>query len=269
MPKLQVNEVLNATTTTDCECSSNDPTRPCVSDDIIDIFDKIFHTNDINEIKTMTHCKSEACILKSSKVRAAIPRERINQELSTNFKVEGPRDNTNLLNNVVIDNTLKLWVQEFPDFFPCHFAMMDFKQTQEEFETIDLCKVFESGKKIFACVLNTDVSSGPGKHWVSVVVNARNLSNIQIMYYNSAGNPPPKPVVEWMERRRHELKKLGKPDVIPITRVRHQKSDTECGVYSLYFIRCCLDGVEPSFFFDNVISDEAMMEFRKHCFRQS
>lgn len=59
----------------------------------------------------------------------------------------------------------------------------------------------------------------------------------------------------------------GRVEAVPLTDVRHQNSRTECGVYTLYFIRSRLEGRPYSEFRSGRIPDEAMTEFRRHVFR--
>jgi hypothetical protein len=55
---------------------------------------------------------------------------------------------------------------------------------------------------------------------------------------------------------------------IAVTDVDHQESQTECGLYALYYIRRRLDGTPFSFFFEKLIRDAAMTAFRTHVFRK-
>ena len=273
LEKLSTNEVIEKTSLDTNECYHKNPDGTC-SGLTNEIAEKMNLT--LKELDKKYHCDgSEACVL--SKAGHHVDKRRAQIELMTKFKPEGPKNSTALLNNVVIDNCLISWCADYPDFYPCPFAMMDFARTKEKFETINLVDLFTKKhvdgkyKRIFGCVINTDNSTGPGKHWVSCVVNARDMKNILILYYNSAGNPPPEPIIEWMERRRRELSEMdaceGDVEIIPVTRVRHQESNTECGVYSLYFIRCMIEGNSYDMFFNNIIDDEAMKKFRKFLFR--
>jgi hypothetical protein len=46
----------------------------------------------------------------------------------------------------------------------------------------------------------------------------------------------------------------------------HQKSNSECGAYSLYYIWLRLQGKPYTFFKDNLITDSNMLEFRSTIF---
>jgi hypothetical protein len=131
------------------------------------------------------------------------------------------------------------------------------------------------------CVLNTDISSGRGKHWVAVFIDCRDDNEWTIEYFNSAGNPPPTTMINWMEKTRKQLtdyaNKLtdssssNKPinvETVCVTDIEHQQSETECGMYSLFYIRARLDGKSYKWFTQTVIPDADMIEFRKHLFRK-
>jgi hypothetical protein len=55
---------------------------------------------------------------------------------------------------------------------------------------------------------------------------------------------------------------------LPVTDVRHQDSQTECGLYILFYIRARLEGRPCAEFARSRIPDAAMAEFRSHVFRE-
>lgn len=232
-------------------------------------------------------CDSESCVITHPSFRKFGNRSglatasQINGELETRFKYVGPREGNSLLSNIHIDETLQRWARVFTSFYCCPFAMMDFEVNGDKLGKIDIYDVFEGkvpldiGNKevvlrsanTFACVLNTDISSGPGKHWVAVFVDNRNPI-CSIEYFNSAGNPPTKAVTRWMAKAKKRIvSKGGAAEIVAVTDIDHQESQTECGVYTLYYVRRRLEGTPYTFFFDRLVPDDLMTEFRKHCFR--
>lgn len=234
-------------------------------------------------------CESESCILAHPRFRRwgeahGVPAAAVEQELAANFKAPGPRTGRRWLSNINIDRTLERWARVFPDFFPCGFAMMDFDRTQEPFATIALSDVLDGRiptnigtghtrrrNRCFATAVNTDVSTGPGEHWVAVFVDCRG-PRWTVEYFNSTGNPPPRPMVGWMERTRqhlagHPRAPAGGVEAVAVTDVNHQESNTECGLYAMYYIRRRLEETPHEFFRRQVIPDAAMVAFRQHCFR--
>lgn len=256
----------------------------------------------VQDAATILGCSSEACILSHPVFRSyankkGISSKQLDLELATRFKTVGPRESRALLNNFNIDETLQRWALVFPDFYPCPFAMMDFDNTGSLFSTIDLAKVYKGeeplvlgpglGKilrpnRTFGCIVNTDTSLGPGKHWVAIFIDCRGDRNAPwtVEFFNSVGRPPLKPLIKWMERTRYNLARFrldnnmtsGSFDncvlSIPVTNKDHQESQTECGMYSLFYIRRRLEGVPYQLFDEEIISDNAMIAFRKHVFRK-
>jgi hypothetical protein len=234
-------------------------------------------------------CGSESCVLSHPALRKHAAQTApggtaaVDRDLATRFKAAGPRDSRALLSNYDIDATLRRWARAFPELWPCPFAMMDFDRNGDAFGDVDLADVVAGRAAVdigagavrrpspcFACVVNTDVSTGPGKHWVAVFADCRSASAWTVEYFNSAGRPPPRPMVGWMERARAQLAAApGAPPVatVAVTDVDHQESQTECGLYALFYIRRRLEGTPYTFFAGDRIPDDAMTAFRRHVFR--
>ena len=112
---------------------------------------------------------------------------------------------------------------------------------------------------------------------MDVFGDCRGEGEWSVEYFNSAGNPPPPPVTRWLEETASRLmtyrashpRKYGDGAVVPVplTDIRHQDSQTECGNYALYYIRRRLEGAPYSEFRETRIPDVAMLAFRKHIFR--
>jgi hypothetical protein len=275
---------------------------PCAPEEVINIIKEVLPMQEdsgdsgFNIIKAAQEkykCPNESCVIEEvSRQVNANKRKTLERVLSRNFKPKGPRDSLALLNNHHIDNTLKLWGQEFTDFYPCPFAMMDFNVNGNEFNKVNFPDLLEGnvavdlGKmvpkntrvcKTFGCVVNTDTSDGGGKHWVAVFVDCRlpTGSPWSIEYFNSAGHTPPNIMIDWMESRRAILNKYRNSKnqlnneviTVSVTNIDHQESQTECGLYALFYIRRRLEGVPYDFFNKQLVPDAAMTEFRKYIFR--
>lgn len=255
----------------------------------------------VREVAGILGCPSESCIIAHPDIhkfvverRLATPHE-LELELGLRFKAPGPRNSLALLSNYNLDETLQRWGRVFTEFFPCPFAMMDFDSNGDYFGEANFPAILQgraeaelgSGvgrvrrkSSCFGCIVNTDTSRGPGKHWVAVFVDCRPPPGEPwtVEYFNSAGRPPPKPMVGWMERTRAQLAEYrsGRPEnrnticeaiSVPVTDMDHQESQTECGLYALFYIRRRLEGVPYTFFEQQLVPDEAMTTFREHVFR--
>jgi Ulp1 family protease len=97
------------------------------------------------------------------------------------------------------------------------------------------------GKRKLGIVFNLDKHDEPGSHWVSMFVD---VDNSFIFYYDSARNNTPAEVT----RLKNEITKQGAALSPPIhfkyitNKHSHQRTNTECGMYSLFFIITMLTG---------------------------
>lgn len=237
----------------------------------------------IDVAKRLTNCDSEKCVLNSSAIQNKVNRDVLRKS-QKRFKPSGPHNSTKLLSNFNIDNVLGNFVEikKHHGFYHMNFQMMDFngsdKWPPSELATVNICKdVIEGGYNCMGVVMNTDTRSGNGKHWFALFCDFRRSGGksdpYTIEYFNSSGNPPQRPVHEWLVKtvecigeyqftsgaqKRHAV-------YVITSTLQHQKSQTECGPYSLYFIWSRLNK-EPTSSFSNIIPDGKMMAFRKHLF---
>lgn len=95
-------------------------------------------------------------------------------------------------------------------------------------------------KKYFGIVFNTDTYDGPGKHWMSMYISL-NKKKPCILFFDSACTYP---------NLHHEIRgfinniKTIYPNIdfeVKYNTKTHQTSNSECGMYSIYFILCMVD----------------------------
>lgn len=238
-------------------------------------------------------CTSESCVVTHPRFRQHAGEPLVQRNLESRFKEFGPRDTLALTSNYNLDGTLQKWARVFPEFYPYPFCMMNFEATGEALARISPVLWLEGNAPVDlglpgqrtvyracthgGCIVNTDLAPGKGKHWVAVFIDCRPIDGPwTIEYFNSSGNPPPRRMVRWMEQRSGELATYraqsrgaaGGVRTVPVTSARHQESDTECGLYALFYIRSRCEGHPYTEFAGSRIADETMVEFRKHVFRR-
>jgi predicted enzyme related to lactoylglutathione lyase len=235
------------------------------------------NTNDasvvaVSVIKSVTGCDSEVCALNKIKKQTNDEdlKDKITKEIRTKFKPEGPMNNTNILSNFNIDQTLDQYALKYKNFYHIQFAMIDFKKYDTMLKKYNPIEEYKNGKTMAGCVINTDVSSGGGKHWMALFVDLRS-SDASIEFFNSSGNAPAKEIVDWMidiEKSINEYFTDSTPKILTNAGVVHQHSQTECGVYSLYYIISRIKVKPQKYFTENIVPDNEMVKFRKIIFRQ-
>lgn len=195
------------------------------------------------------------------------------------FKPIGPCNSTKLLNNFNIDNTLHQWeinslILFKKKFKHIPFQMIDFLEDHNsELANLDIVKdIIKQGYNCFGVVLNTDISSGPGKHWFCIFGDfghkGTETDPFILEYFNSSGNPPMDSVRTWLSQAEYELAKQGYHcKIIKSIKSRVQNSDTECGVFCLIYILSRLENKPHNWFEETGTSDNEMIKFRAQLFR--
>lgn len=85
-------------------------------------------------------------------------------------------------------------------------------------------------------IFNLSPHNRKGTHWVAMFIN---LIDNFIFYFNSSGNPIPQNINKFTDIVKNQAKCLNPPKQLEFhqnTNIQHQESNTECGMYCLYFI---------------------------------
>ena len=143
---------------------------------------------------------------------------------------------------------------------------IDFDIVSKEYANIDICKLKNNGITKIGCVFNLDKHNQKGSHWVSLFID---LNIKYIGYFDSVGVcPPPLEVIKLMNKICIQADKCAKIKLTQkCNKVRHQYGNSECGVYSLYFIYQCLLGKTFEEVANVPISDEKVNLYRDYFFR--
>lgn len=241
--------------------------------------------NIVDTIKKSLNCSTEKCVLLNMSKTIDENKKHVLKNSLDRIKPNGPANSTKLLNNENIDNVLKKLSKLHNGFYHMNFQMIDFagekigndwkiikgiKITPTALGKLDMTTdVINKGFKTFGVVMNTDVRTNGGIHWFALFCDFR-THPFTIEYFNSSGNKPVKQIQDWLIKTELNITKHdNKAKVIILSGVAHQKSQTECGLYSLYFIWNRLNGIPALNFQEKKIADSKMTEFRKHCFAES
>ena len=160
------------------------------------------------------------------------------------------------LSTTEIDNVMVQFEPLFSDFkyigcFPSDY----FKLNPDMFPGDTVRKYARS-----ALIFNLDSSKQPGSHWVAVYFTS-NTGNLTIEYFDPTGKSPNRNIKRFLT-----TPPLDTAGYVENT-YAHQKGDTECGVYSLYFIIERLMGRSFAEASSQSMPDEAINRFRSFLFR--
>jgi hypothetical protein len=232
----------------------------------------------IQQIMALIGVQYEAEIWQNSQIRRFVGNEYADRILADRFKPKGPANSTALLNNNNIDQNLEQWAKLShklfnKKFWHIPFQMIDFADMHTELSNLDVYDLIKRGYDCFGVVMNTDISANRGKHWFCLYGDLAHAGTkedpYKLEYFNSSGNPPMDEVLTWLEHQTHRMLRDHKKycEIVRSAPRRLQHSKTECGVWSILYIRSRLENKPPSWFYSVNANDHDMIEMRKKIFR--
>jgi hypothetical protein len=148
------------------------------------------------------------------------------------------------LTNFDIENVLNQYEKAYPTFRFIGPSPIDYDTRPNRSDCVcnNLCNFsvdenLKNGKTKIGIVFNLDPHNKSGSHWVAMFID---LEDKFLFYFNSTGENI-QPLLKKFKNTVIEqgVKRLGKMDY-HVNTYEHQRSNTECGMYCLYFIITCL-----------------------------
>lgn len=151
------------------------------------------------------------------------------------------------LSDLDIDAAMKQYADEFPSFQYLGTMPVDFAEKTKRGACVKVCskapfRDVVLGKKLGATIINLDVHTGKGTHWVALALDCRGATP-RLMFYDSTGTKPP---ARWMKKtspyalilaafkKRETRRKVAAGAVY--NKAKHQRRNTECGVFAMMFV---------------------------------
>lgn len=211
----------------------------------------------VDTIQYKMNCKNDVdfCILNK--------KSDFYKEIRTFFKPVTP-GSRKWLNTINIKDVMEQYMLKYEDFMFYGPVPLDFYNFYTELKNINM-KSLTKNKKRIGIIFNLDYSYQPGSHWVSLFIDFKNKT---ICFFDSVGTKPPKEIQTLMKDIATEAQKVGIKMNVIVNQKQHQYKNTECGIYSIYFLVSRLEGKTCSMIFDNIIKDDKMKEYRKTFFRE-
>jgi hypothetical protein len=233
-------------------------------------------TNNAKEIHTKLSqllsnvCNKESCWLKQKADFGELPKET-----SDVFAPDSPpewKSNPNeWLSSVDIINVMKQYEKAYKCFEFIGPSPVDFDTRKMYGECVwnELCKFniqeqIKSGKTKIGIIFNTDPHDKPGQHWISLFIN---IKKPNIFFFDSTGDKAPKEVKALIDRIIQQGNTLNPPIHFKYddsAGIKHQTGNTECGIYSLYFIVHMLEDKTTNHYLKtHLLPDKYINKFRR------
>jgi hypothetical protein len=238
------------------------PDRPIKTKKKKDIWDKL-------KEYYATICNKESCW-----VRQMVKNTKLEKELLDAFAPESPKDwdkNPNeWLSSIDIIQVMNKYEKEYKCFNFLGPSPIDYDTHKinntcvwEELCHFKLSQHIKEGYTKIGIIFNLDPHYKGGSHWVSLFINVKTKT---IFYFDSAGEPIPKQIEKFV----NTVIEQGQAHSTPIKfkfdqnyPIEHQYGNTECGIYSLFFIIYMLqDKISGHYLKTHIIKDKYMENFR-------
>lgn len=189
----------------------------------------------------------------------------IAKHLRPKMPSEWKREPRTWLTNFNIDVVMSQYEDKYPDFTFLDVYPSDFCSYN------GLCDIPLDGR-YYGMVINLSDHRGSGSHWTALFVCTNSaLPCYGVYYYDSVGNPPPKEMKDLMDTLK---KKGGKKFKYVINKKQHQFKNTECGMFSMFYIIKWLywvhkdpNTVHADIVNNKYITDDTIFQLRQIFFR--
>jgi hypothetical protein len=211
-------------------------------------------------------CTTQLCWTQQDFIKKMNEEMKIQLEKFT-LRPEGPNGRFEWLNTININEVMDQHEIVHKDFLFLGAVPMDFHEIKQEgVYDLDLDKTKKDGITKFGIVFNLDNHNQSGSHWVAAYAD---MESGQVYYFDSYGTRPEKRVTNFMSKlaKHYEETYPEKKCDVRHAKTRHQRENSECGVYSINFILELLGGKSFDEIEKNVIPDKEVNKLRTKIFR--
>ena len=192
----------------------------------------------MKHLKKNTKCNEEQCWIK------LLPQhEQINIK-NYLYRPKYPKEWNNNKNEWLSNYDILAVIKQYEESYTCFkfigptFIDFDAKLYDDKCVENDLCKFHidtyqKTEQTKIGIIFNLDKHNQSGSHWVSLFID---LENEFIFYFNSTGEETPPEIKAFINRVITQSREQGIKLNYKFNDLEHQLEDTECGIYSLFFI---------------------------------
>lgn len=233
-------------------------------------------TNDAKEIhKILSNYLSNVCNKESCWLKQNDEFGQLDENFKDSFAPESPAEwkkNPNeWLSSLDIIKVMKQYEKAYKCFEFIGPSPIDFDTKKiygecvwEELCNFNLEEQIKNRKTKIGIIFNTDPHNKPGEHWISMFIN---IKKGKIFFFDSVGHTAPPEIVKFVEKITEQGKQLKRKINFAYDEnhpVEHQYGNTECGIYSIFFIVHMLeDKFTEHYLKTHILKDNYMTKFRK------
>ena len=218
-----------------------------------------------------TGCKKgeDHCLLDKSSFDENTKKELRKQYLRPRRPKGWDKDPDMWLDNYNIMAVMKQYEEthdwfKFLGIFPIDFSAPDpysssVKCLYKETCDLNLKNEYTNGIRGIGMIFNLDPHYKGGSHWVGLYINLQDIHKPYVSYFDSYGYKTPPLIARLMRSFKLQIDtcELG------FNARRFQYGGSECGMFSMYFIICMINGIPFKDFCKDSVNDAFMLKLRK------
>ena len=215
-------------------------------------------------------CSKESCWLRQNFINKDLSQKLLEESFSPKSPESWKKNPSEWLSNIDIMKVMSQYERSYKCFEFIGPSPIDYDAhylngvcVWEELCEFDLQEKIDDKKTKIGIIFNLDKHTEPGSHWVALFIH---IPRKEIYYFDSNADEAPKQVKKLIKNITKQGEKLGITFTERVNTTRHQYQDSECGMYSMYFIIQMLKGKTFDYFLRNRISDQTMNKLRKEYF---
>jgi len=215
-------------------------------------------------------CNRESCWLRSKFMQGNTDAELLNYTFAPKAPQKWKVKPDEWLSSLDIESVMKQYEKYYKCFEFLGPSPIDYDHHKlygecvwEELCNLNISDQIKRHKNKIGIILNTHPHNKSGEHWISIFIN---IKKKEIIYFDSNGNKPPSQVVKLMNEIKAQGQQLGINFTISENDIEHQETESECGMYCLYFIVEMLKDKDLNYFLENKIDDGEVFKLRKKYF---
>lgn len=217
-------------------------------------------------------CKRESCWLKHMCIKEGLPSNIYDLTFSPEMPKSWLHNPNEWLSSLDIVAQMKQWEAKYDDFKFIGPSPIDYDNHKMFGECVwdELCKFslkshLRGNIRKIGIIFNLDPHDKPGSHWVAVFLNDDKKT---IYYFDSYGDKPLPQIKKFINEVIDQSRSLNHTYKYLENKKRHQFGNSECGMYSMYFITQMLQSKCFEKFQQKKITDAYMLRLRKKFFNK-
>jgi len=210
-------------------------------------------------------CNKESCWLKRMFIKNNLDRDLLEFTFAPSAPRSWKSNPYEWLNSLDILRVMKQLEKKYKDFdfigpSPINYNdhHVDGECVWKELCEFDIKKTLASNKDKIGIIFNLDPHYKSGSHWVSLFIS---IPKQIIIYFDSVGTKIPKRIKHFVDTVIKQAANINIQLQFIQNKMAHQRKNTECGIYSIYFIEQQLKSRSPALF-NKRISDSDIHKCR-------